>query len=510
MENGGEVLLAPNGKPSNLTPEQYKLVRTPAFKAWFGDWENAYETGNYDNVSKVIDEKTKEPLVVYHGSPYKFNIFTTKEEPRFFFTDNLALANHFADYLEDDEGNIIDGKIYQVFLNLKNPKINKKADSNSNETINQAYEIYEDLVDKYEYGEIEENILLESSEGAILFYENWYSVGATNLTNYVVFNSNQIKLADGTNTTFDANNPDIRYADGGELNMNNEIKERLFWIEYLNELIENEKKYAIQTLYFSKATGDEIYQYISFLSPDGNYKKPSVISKLNKTAIGTLSQVNDVYKNFSLDKLGFKIIKIENEKMEKGGGISEQKYFKVIKNTKPIFAVKIAEGEENISGMSELVMDRLTDYGYFLNEISKSDYENFDYSKIDADDITAFLGILDYFNTENYEAKFNAHKIPSREIFTLAMEVRNTYPKLWFKRGSEYGNQAFKDLIKVMKRGYWLDTEQEIYKKRKEYIDAHKEDVDLDDVISMLKWMGEVRGGYDYMLNVIQKKCLIY
>ena len=32
-------LLAPNGKPSNLTPEQYKLVRTPAFKAWFGDWE---------------------------------------------------------------------------------------------------------------------------------------------------------------------------------------------------------------------------------------------------------------------------------------------------------------------------------------------------------------------------------------------------------------------------------------------------------------------------------------
>ena len=56
-----------------------------------------------------------------------------------------------------------------------------------------------------------------------------------------------------------------------------------------------------------------------------------------------------------------------------------------------------------------------------------------------------------------------------------------------------------------MKIGYWLDTEQELYKKRKEYIDAHKEDVDLDDVISMLKWMGEVRGGYDYMLNVIQK-----
>lgn len=33
-------LLAPNGKPSNLTPEQYRLVRTKAFKDWFGDWEN--------------------------------------------------------------------------------------------------------------------------------------------------------------------------------------------------------------------------------------------------------------------------------------------------------------------------------------------------------------------------------------------------------------------------------------------------------------------------------------
>lgn len=43
--------LAPNGKPSNLTPEQYKLVRTPEFKAWFGDWEN-----NPEGASKVIDE----------------------------------------------------------------------------------------------------------------------------------------------------------------------------------------------------------------------------------------------------------------------------------------------------------------------------------------------------------------------------------------------------------------------------------------------------------------------
>ena len=37
MEKGG--LIAPNGNKSNLTEEQYQLVRTPEFKAWFGDWE---------------------------------------------------------------------------------------------------------------------------------------------------------------------------------------------------------------------------------------------------------------------------------------------------------------------------------------------------------------------------------------------------------------------------------------------------------------------------------------
>ena len=53
-------LLAPNGKPTNLTPEQYRLVRTPAFKKWFGDWENSPETA-----SKVVDDNG-EPLIVYH------------------------------------------------------------------------------------------------------------------------------------------------------------------------------------------------------------------------------------------------------------------------------------------------------------------------------------------------------------------------------------------------------------------------------------------------------------
>ena len=45
-------------------------MRTPAFKAWFGDWENDPE-----NASKVVDAETGEPLVVYHGTDAEFSVF---------------------------------------------------------------------------------------------------------------------------------------------------------------------------------------------------------------------------------------------------------------------------------------------------------------------------------------------------------------------------------------------------------------------------------------------------
>jgi hypothetical protein len=39
LRNSKGQLLAPNGRPSNLNAMQYAQVRTPEFKAWFGDWE---------------------------------------------------------------------------------------------------------------------------------------------------------------------------------------------------------------------------------------------------------------------------------------------------------------------------------------------------------------------------------------------------------------------------------------------------------------------------------------
>ena len=61
--------LAPNGRPSNLSPEDWAFVRTPEFKDFFGDWENDPE-----HSSKILDENG-EPLLVFHGSNNDFEKF---------------------------------------------------------------------------------------------------------------------------------------------------------------------------------------------------------------------------------------------------------------------------------------------------------------------------------------------------------------------------------------------------------------------------------------------------
>lgn len=46
----GTYMKAPNGKPSKLSPTQWAMVRTKAFKKWFGDWESA---------AKLVDENIR-------------------------------------------------------------------------------------------------------------------------------------------------------------------------------------------------------------------------------------------------------------------------------------------------------------------------------------------------------------------------------------------------------------------------------------------------------------------
>jgi hypothetical protein len=191
--NGGSVLLAPNGQPSNLTTEQYKLVRTPAFKKWFGDWEN-----DPKNASKVVDSNG-EPLVVYHGTNVpNITIFKESFDGGYWFTSNFEVAKDFA------INNNIGGKtnIYNCFLSIKNPYITDLSGD--------FLEHSKDLVDSIKYA-------YENADGMII-YNAFDQIESNLISNiYNCFDPNQIKLADGTNTTFDPNNDDIRFETGGNV-----------------------------------------------------------------------------------------------------------------------------------------------------------------------------------------------------------------------------------------------------------------------------------------------------
>jgi len=201
--NGG--LIAPNGKSSFLTPEQYKLVRTPEFKAWFGDWENDPE-----NSSKVVDENG-EPMVVYHTTSAEFNVFSKKKSKEGFFfapqKERLSVYNKL--------------NINSYFLNLRNP----------------SHEMFKSDL----------NYLIPKGYDGIMDYGHAKHLGNKNLYEIIAFEPNQIKLADGTNTTFDAMNPDIRFATGGSVkpydaNMEGDsahlIKEEKLTEKEINETIE--------------------------------------------------------------------------------------------------------------------------------------------------------------------------------------------------------------------------------------------------------------------------------
>ncbi len=216
LKDGGrlEELLAPNGKPSNLTPEQYKLVRTPEFKAWFGDWEKDPE-----NASKVVDENG-EPLVVYHGTYIETPFYEFRKYS--YWTDSYESAKSFPTlgYELNAEGQMYNSeaeniwknfksenvRVYSCFIKLKKPKIFN----------------YEERFE-FQDIEVEEGMPLPKILESLLEqgYDSMRMSGGDE-EHFIVFEPNQIKLADGSNTTFDEGNPDIRYDNGGYILVRND------------------------------------------------------------------------------------------------------------------------------------------------------------------------------------------------------------------------------------------------------------------------------------------------
>lgn len=264
---------------SNLTLKQQKLVRTPEFKAWFGDWENDPE-----NSSKVVDENG-EPLVVFHGSPAGETtnfamgseqvVSSGLKELGIYFTTNRGIANVYRwskkrektkeykdklealekkldavrnnfefNYLAEQIELLTNGKIFEVFLNLRKIKTfdgegQDGVSAYDNLVVDAGYDIkrnreamhflnigwrHENIykpgwvtIDKVDGIKAENVVELSESSDKYLWEKKDY-IGDT----YLVFPNkdgefNNIKLADGSNTTFDENNSDIRFNDGGKV-----------------------------------------------------------------------------------------------------------------------------------------------------------------------------------------------------------------------------------------------------------------------------------------------------
>jgi hypothetical protein len=223
--DGGSVLLAPNGKPSNLTPEQYKLVRTPEFKAWFGDWEN-----NPESASQVVDENG-EPLVVYHGTNLEFNEFDYSQTQKndvgyvgkgFYFTPKKSLALAYAErqheraiWSDNEEKNKSKVIVKSFFLSIKTAKVLNEPEDIG---INSYKSEIGDKLEKEKIVKISDNLKKQGYQGVIWHRDNCNGcLNGRKHWEYIAFEPEQIKLADGTNTTFDSNNPDIRYDGGGKI-----------------------------------------------------------------------------------------------------------------------------------------------------------------------------------------------------------------------------------------------------------------------------------------------------
>lgn len=260
VRNDEGQLIAPNGKPSNLPNERiWKMVRTPAFKEWFGDWESVSRktvkpvgisdevsasssslrptTGstpsnllqpvlnvNENDVSKVVDENG-DPLVVYRGDRFDdFDTFDRSKtnEKGFFFTPDQEIASVYAQgkeprsfYLKAD--NLLD----LTQDTLENRKwITKWAESFDDWTDRQTGEEmdaadvlfgggmfdFEGDWSQERWRDLQATAEYEGYDGVIL--PDWDN-GKGVFPSYVVFAPNQIKSAIGNSGAFDPNESSI-------------------------------------------------------------------------------------------------------------------------------------------------------------------------------------------------------------------------------------------------------------------------------------------------------------
>lgn len=158
-EKDHQLLKAPNGEPTHLSPVQWVYTRTESFRNFFGS-------------SKVLNEDM-EPMILYHGTVNHDFVTFRNEGDGIYFTPDKASAQSYG----------IDANPYQVFVKMNNPmEIDFDGDADTKEN-NQHYSLTEEY----------KNAVKMEYDGVIA--HNTYD-GENEMDQYVVHNPEDIMLAD--------------------------------------------------------------------------------------------------------------------------------------------------------------------------------------------------------------------------------------------------------------------------------------------------------------------------
>ena len=280
----GTYMLAPNGQPTNLTEDQWVTVRTQAFKDYFGDWQN-----DPANASVVVDENG-EPMVVYHGSRMagfdKFGRDVARDSQGIYTTPNRRAAESYATSVEEwrSEQTMPEAEIgvsdqhgvYSLFVNMRNPKVidfggkrfdeygETKYEVATNEALDygergiifdtleeaEAYiaEHPEEDLDYVEKRTTSDDMLVQAKEegyDGVIFTNIIDSRYPDPITNYVPFESNQVKSATQNIGTFNAEDDRIQFMIGPAASTSAPVDPTLLLDEKAAKALEvKSKKYA--------------------------------------------------------------------------------------------------------------------------------------------------------------------------------------------------------------------------------------------------------------------------
>jgi hypothetical protein len=381
MHLGGDMSkhLAPNGKPSNLTHEQWHLVRTPEFKAWFGDWEN-----DPKNASKVVDENG-EPLVVHHGSIVEtnFDIFDyQKADLGFHFGTKEQAKNRV-----ESKGVLPKRKsiVNSFFLNIRvlfemsdagewqypQRYIDELISDNIIEEKVAKQKGFLSLYSREDNAIIRDYIKSKYGSSVGFVYNNKYEGKGKS---FIALSPNEIKLADGSNTTFDGENPDIRFDKGGEIENlidQGEIELKVYPTtpKHANLYgLKSENPLYIQTIFISenqrlKGIGKKVLKYLNDFAIENGHD----------VMFGHITQKASFSKDDSRESNLDDVAMIKNWLQSNGYEICEgnNDFYKVVNNPD----IRFAKGGRTIAQTPAPASDRV--YGSKANRKgSASDSQN--------------------------------------------------------------------------------------------------------------------------------------